>query len=46
MLKHLPLFHPRREAYEEALVHTLRSLSERYTTWNMPDADGLLLHAL
>lgn len=46
LLKHLPLFHPRREAYEEALVHTLRSLSERYTTWNMPGADGLLLHGV
>lgn len=46
LLKHLPLTHPRREAYEAALIRTVRALSENYTTRDLPEADGLLLHGV
>ena len=46
LLQHLPLTHPRREAYEAALSCTVRALSEGYTTRDLPRADGLLLHGV
>lgn len=46
LLKHLPLTHPRRGAYEAALTRTVLALSEGYTTRSLPKADGLLLHGV
>lgn len=46
LLKHLPLTHPRRMAYEAALNRTILALAKGYTTWNLPQADGLLLHGV
>lgn len=46
LLRHLPLTHPRREAYENALNRTMTSLARSYTTRNLPQADGLLLHGV
>lgn len=46
LLRHLPLTHPRREVYENALNRTMTSLARSYTTRDMPQADGLLLHGV
>ncbi|MCI8807945.1 MAG: glucuronyl hydrolase [Oscillospiraceae bacterium] len=46
LLKHLPLTHPRRDAYQAALIRTVLSLSQDYTTRDLPQADGLLLHGV
>ena len=46
LLKHLPLTYPRRMAYEAALNRTILALAKGYTTWNLPQADGLLLHGV
>lgn len=46
LLRHLPLTHPRRGAYEEALERMMATLARHYTTRNMPQADGLLLHGV
>lgn len=46
LLKHLPLLHPRRRDYECALRHTMNSLARSYTTKDLPEADGLLLHGV
>lgn len=46
LLKHLPLVHPRRKTYENALALMMESLAKRYTTRDMPGTDGLLLHGV
>lgn len=46
LLKHLPLTHPRRRTYENALALMMTSLAKRYTTRDLPDADGLLAHGV
>ena len=46
LLQHLPLTHPRREAYEAALARTILALSKGYTTRDLPQAEGLLLHGV
>ena len=46
LLRHLPLTHPRREVYGDALARMMTSLAEGYTTRDLPQADGLLLHGV
>lgn len=46
LLKHLPLVHPKRQTYENALKLMMDSLARSYTTWELPDAEGLLLHGV
>lgn len=46
LLKHLPLVHPRRAVYENALKLMMDSLARHYTTYDLPEADGLLLHGV
>jgi unsaturated chondroitin disaccharide hydrolase len=46
LLEHLPLTHPRRTVYENALTLMMTSLAKSYTTRDIPDADGLLLHGV
>lgn len=46
LLQHLPLTHPRRAAYASALAWMMTALAEGYTTRNLPQADGLLLHGV
>lgn len=46
LLKHLPLTHPRREAYEAALAGMVAALAETCTTRDLPQAEGLLLHGV
>lgn len=46
LLKHLPMVHPRRAEYENALHLMMRSLADNYTSKNQPAVDGLLLHGV
>lgn len=46
LLKHLPMVHPSRAVYENALKLMLHSLAQNYTTRSLPGADGLLLHGV
>jgi len=46
LLQLLPLTDPRREVYEQALARMMRALAGGYTTRNLPQADGLLLHGV
>ena len=46
LLRHLPLTHPRRAEYEAALHRMTASLARDYTTKDLPQADGLLLHGV
>lgn len=46
LLKHLPLVCPRRTVYENALKLMMDSLARNYSTRDLPDADGLLLHGV
>ena len=46
LLRQLPMTHPRRNVYEDALCRMMTSLARSYTTRDMPEADGLLLHGV
>lgn len=46
MLKHMPLTHPNKRLYENAVINIMKSLSENYTTRDNHEADGLLMHGV
>lgn len=46
LLRHLPLTHPKRAQYEAAMRRMMASLAQGYTTRDLPQADGLLLHGV
>ena len=46
LLRQLPLTHPRRGAYGDALGRMMTSLAQGYTTRGLPQAEGLLLHGV
>ena len=46
LLRHLPLTHPKRGDYGQALNRMMDSLAQGYTTRDLPQADGLLLHGV
>lgn len=46
LLRHLPLTHPKRAQYEAAMRRMMVSLAQGYTTRDLPQADGLLLHGV
>ncbi len=43
---HLPVINENRRLYENASLHILKSLTERYTTESTPHSNGILLHAV
>ncbi|MGM0881022.1 MAG: glycoside hydrolase family 88 protein [Bacillota bacterium] len=46
LAKHLPVLDPDRHLYENAALHTLKSLSDHYTTASAPESNGILLHGV
>lgn len=46
LAKHLPLLNRYKRTYENASIHILKSLTERYTAKSDPDSNGILLHAV
>lgn len=46
LAKHLPVLDPAKRIYENAALHTLKSLSERYTAASAPESNGILLHGV
>lgn len=46
LAKHLPVLDPERKLYENAALHTLKSLSDRYTAASQPESNGVLLHGV
>jgi unsaturated chondroitin disaccharide hydrolase len=46
MTKHMPLMDPYKALYENASLHILNSLIEKYTSKDCPKANGVLLHAV
>lgn len=46
LAKHLPVLDPDRRLYENAALHTLKSLSDQYTTASAPESNGILLHGV
>ena len=46
LAKHLPVLDPSKRIYENAALHTLKSLSEFYTAAAVPESNGILLHGV
>lgn len=46
LLRHIPMLHPRRTVYKNALALMMDSLAKNYTTKDLPQVDGLLLHGV
>jgi unsaturated chondroitin disaccharide hydrolase len=45
MLKHLPVTNAYRRTYEHAALKIMQSLTDHYTTLDIPGSNGILLHA-
>jgi len=43
---HLPLLDPERQRYQNAALHIVKNLSERYTSAGIGESNGILLHGV
>ncbi len=46
LVKHLPLADEDKRLYEHVALHTIQSLTEHYTTRDIPDSNGVLQHGM